>query len=64
MFVGSSKVMFGLAVVVVPVVLFVFAALAMVATSWRNWFGLQKKDEKRPKETRPHRTPLPPRGKK
>jgi hypothetical protein len=38
--------------------------MAMVATSWRNWFGLQKKEPRKPQPHRPQRTPLPPRKKK
>jgi hypothetical protein len=49
MYVGSAKVIFGLAAVVVPVAVFAFAAVAMIATSWRSWFGLQKKEEPLPK---------------
>jgi hypothetical protein len=63
MFIGSAKVIFGLAAVAVPVAIFVFAALAMVATGWRNWFGLQKKDEPREPPHPPRRTPPPPRRK-
>ena len=45
MLIGSTKVIFGLVAVALPTAVFVFAAISMVATSWRNWFGLQKKEE-------------------
>jgi len=43
MLIGSSRVMFGLVAIVLPALAFAFAAITLVATSWRNWFGLQKK---------------------
>jgi hypothetical protein len=58
MLIGSSRALFGLAAIVLPVVVFLFAAVSMVATSWRAWFGLQKKDT--PPEVKkpgPRRTP-------
>jgi len=60
MYVGSAKVLFGLAAVVVPVAVFVFAAIAMVATSWRSWFGLQKKEEPPKAAAKPLRARPPP----
>jgi hypothetical protein len=64
MLASSSKAVVGLIVIVVPAVMLLFAAMAMVATSWRNWFGLQKKEPRKPQPHRPQRTPLPPRKKK
>jgi hypothetical protein len=58
MLIGSSRALFGVVAMVLPVAVFVFAAISMVATSWRSWFGLQKKDT--PPEVKkdgPHRTP-------
>jgi hypothetical protein len=43
MLIGSSRVLFGLAAIVLPAIVFAFAAITLVVTSWRNWFGLQKK---------------------
>ncbi len=58
MLIGTSRALFGVAAIVLPAVVFLFAAISMVATSWRSWFGLQKKDTppEPPKKT-PHRTP-------
>jgi hypothetical protein len=56
--------MLGLAVAVVPAVMLLFGAIAMVATGWRNWFGLQKKEPPKPEPHPPRRTPLPPRQRK
>jgi hypothetical protein len=64
MFAGSSKIMLGLAAAVVPAVMLLFGAIAMVATGWRNWFGLQKKEPPKPEPHPPRRTPLPPRQRK
>ena len=50
MLIGSSRALFGVVAVVLPAVVFVFAAISMVATSWRTWFGVQKKDD--PPETK------------
>jgi hypothetical protein len=58
MLIGSSRALFGVVAVVLPAVVFVFAAISMVATSWRTWFGVQKKDA--PPEVKkdgPRRTP-------
>lgn len=50
MLIGTSRALFGLAAIVLPAVVLLFAAIAMVATSWRIWLGLEKKDT--PPETK------------
>jgi hypothetical protein len=58
MLIGTSRALFGLAAIILPAAAFLFAAVSMVATSWRSWFGLQKKDDPPEiKKDTPHRTP-------